>query len=240
MLPAFMDPVFYLLGEAVFVLGVVILIVSVVAAVMIGHSFRTGRIFMARPTLIFVILLESVIKYLFRVYKADESVVDLVGVRLRNYINSKKFLEIDPEDRSVFMPQCVRSVDCPAKLTPEGIMCVNCGRCGIGEAKIFCEERGYRFFIVPGSSFIKRMIKEYQPQAIVGVGCMMEIKEGIDLCHLYGIPAIGVPLSKSGCVSTILDWDRFYEVVSDGDGHALLRDDLKDSIETLRPSTADR
>ena len=82
---------------------------------------------------------------------------------------SKEFLEDSLcKDRFIFMPQCVRSTECPAKLTPEGIKCVNCGRCSVGEAKKYAEGLGYRFFIVPGSSFIKRIIKKYRPQSHSG------------------------------------------------------------------------
>lgn len=95
-------------------------------------------------------------------------------------------------------------------------MCLNCGQCGVGEAKNYAESMGYKFFIVPGSSFIKRIIKKYRPGAIVGVGCHMEIKEGLDLCHSHGIPARGVLLSTSGCVATTLNWDNFYEAISEG------------------------
>lgn len=104
-------------------------------------------------------------------------------------LTQKKFLNTPYEKRFIFMPQCLRSVECPAKLTPEGIICVNCGRCGIGEAKRYAESLGCKFFVVPGSSFIKRIIKKDRPGAIVGVGCSMEIKEGLDLCHSHGIPA---------------------------------------------------
>jgi hypothetical protein len=162
-----------------------------------------------------IILLENVIKALFWLARADDSMVDDVGVRLRNYINEKEFLKTPIEKRFIFMPQCVRSTECPAKLTPEGIKCVNCGRCSIGEAKKYAEGMGYRFFIVPGSSFIKRIIKKYRPGAIVGVGCHMEIKEGLDLCHSHAIPAKGVPLSKAGCVATTLDWELFYEAIAE-------------------------
>jgi len=109
----------------------------------------------------------------------------------------------------------LRSTECPAKLTPEGIACIGCGRCDIGEAKKFSEKMGYKLFIVPGSSFIKRIIKKYRPRGIIGVGCQMEIKEGLDLCHRYGLPAVGVPLLQNGCVSTKLDWDQFYDTLSD-------------------------
>jgi len=167
-----------------------------------------------------IVLLENVIKAIFWVLRVDDSIIDDVGVRLRNYINNRKFSRVPYEERFIFMPQCVRSTECPAKLTPEGIKCIDCGRCRVGEAKKYAEGLGYRLFIVPGSSFIKRMIKKYQPQAIVGVGCHMEIKEGLDLCHRYGIPARGVPLLKAGCVATELDWEQFYEAIKEKDALA--------------------
>jgi uncharacterized protein len=215
MLIEYMDAAFYILGKAVIILGLLILLVSVIGAILILYSFKTGRFFAARLMLISISLLESVIKAIFYLARADDAIVDDVGVRLSNYINRKKFLQVPPSNRFIFMPQCVRSIDCPAKLTPEGIKCIDCGRCNVGEAKKFAEGLGYRFFIVPGSSFIKRIIKKYRPKAIVGVGCQMEIKEGLDMCHSYDIPAIGVPLSQAGCVSTVLDWEKLYDEISD-------------------------
>lgn len=216
MLPEYLNQLFYLIGQAVVFLAAAILIISVLIALLILYSFKTGNFFAARYMLFGIMLLEDVIKALFWVARADDTMVDDVGVRLRNYINTKKFLETPYEKRFIFMPQCLRSVQCPAKLTPEGIMCIDCGRCGIGEAKKYAEGLGYRFYVVPGSSFIKRIIKKYRPGAIVGVGCSMEIKEGLDLCHSHGIPARGVSLSTSGCVATTIDWETFYEAISEG------------------------
>jgi len=216
MLPEYLDRLFYLVGEAVVLLVISVLVLSVLVALLILYSFKTGNFFAARIMLLGTTLLESVIKPLFWIARADDAIVDDVGVRLRNYINHQEFLKTPCDQRFIFMPQCVRSTECPAKLTPEGIKCVNCGRCDMGKAKEYAEGMGYRFFIVPGSSFIKRIIKKYRPQAIVGVGCPMEIKEGLDLCHSHAIPAQGVPLSKAGCVATTLDWDLFYEAITEG------------------------
>jgi hypothetical protein len=215
MLPEYMDRLFYLLGEAVVFLAVSILILSILVALLILYSFKTGNFLAARTMLLGIILLEGVIKTIFWMIRVDDTIVDDVGVRLRNYVNNKEFLRTPMNERFIFMPQCVRSTACPAKLTPEGIICVSCGQCGVGEAKRYAEGLGYRFFIVPGSSFIKRIIKKYHPGAIVGVGCHMEIKEGLDLCHKHSIPALGVPLSKAGCVATTLDWEQFYEAIAD-------------------------
>ena len=215
MFAEYMDTIFYLLGKGIVILALIILAMSIFGAVLILYSFKTGHFFAARLMLISISLLESVIKALFLLARADDSIVDDVGVRLRYYINRKKFLCIPHDRRFIFIPQCVRSIDCPAKLTPEGIKCIGCGRCNVGEATKFAEGLGYRFFVVSGSSFIKRIIKKYRPEAIIGVGCQLEIKEGLDLCHSHDIPAIGIPLSRAGCVSTTLDWEKLYDEISD-------------------------
>jgi len=73
------------------------------------------------------------------------------------------------------------------------------------------ERLGYRVFIVPGSSFIERVVKIYRPQAILGVGCKAEVKNGLDVFQGRGVAAVGITLKRAGCVSTDLDWDVLYE-----------------------------
>jgi hypothetical protein len=214
MLPWDLNWLFIWIGEAVVALAVTVLVISILAALLILYSFKTGSFFAARLMLLSITLMEGAIKFIFWITRADDTIVDDVSVRLRNYINRHEFSKVPCDRRFIFMPQCLRSTECPAKLSPEGIRCSSCGRCGIGEAKELAEGLGYKFFIVPGSSFIKRIIKKYRPEAIVGVGCQMEIKEGLALCHRNAIPAIGVPLTKAGCVSTTIDWEQFYETIA--------------------------
>ena len=142
MLPEYLDSLFYLVGEAVVLLAVGALMLSILIALLILYSFRTGNFFAARIILLGTTLLESVIRPLFWIARADDSIVDDVGVRLRNYINRKEFLKTPRNQRFIFMPQCVRSTDCPAKLTPEGIKCKDCGQCNVGEAKRVAEGSG--------------------------------------------------------------------------------------------------
>ena len=65
------------------------LLISLLVALLVLYSFKTGNFFAARYMLIGIILLESVIKTLFWMARADDSIVDDVGVRLRNYINQQ-------------------------------------------------------------------------------------------------------------------------------------------------------
>jgi hypothetical protein len=210
-----LDSIFYFVGEIVVILGLFFLLSAIIGSILVIYSYKTGHFVAAGLMLVIVSVLESSIKSFLKLAKIDEDIVDDVGIHLRNYINRKKFLRVPKEERIIFIPQCLRSTKCPAKLTPEGIKCLNCGLCGIGEAKSYSEDLGYKFFVVPGSSFIKRIIKKYHPKAIVGVGCQMEIKEGIDMCHAIGLPAVGVPLLQSGCVATKVDWDMFRRTISE-------------------------
>ncbi len=85
---------------------------------------------------------------------------------------------------------------------------------------------GYRIFIVPGSSFIKRMAKKYRPKAIIGVGCLAEVKEGIDMADKMGLVVMGVVTLKEGCVETIVNWSDIYEVATLGVDPASIPEDL--------------
>jgi hypothetical protein len=133
-------------------------------------------------------------------------------IKLINSMNSVEFAKIPVSERAIFIPQCLRSSKCPAHLTPEGLKCRNCGQCEVGEARLLLERMGYKVFIVPGSSFIKRIVKKYRPKAIVGVGCLSEVKEGIDMADKMGLVVMGIVTLKEGCVETIANWPEIYEV----------------------------
>jgi len=111
-------------------------------------------------------------------------------------------------------------MECPSALTTEGLICKRCNRCDIGRSIDELEGQGCKVFIVPGSTFVKRLIKKYHPKGIVGVGCLMEVKEGLEMTDRIGLIAMGVITSKDGCVETVLDWNALSDVVSMKPGEA--------------------
>ncbi|MDI3487519.1 MAG: uncharacterized protein PWR26_236 [Methanosarcinales archaeon] len=201
------------LGIAVLVLLAVIIVVALFTAALMAYSFRRDRYYLPRFILWSISVMGGIIKAVFTFFRMDPESVDRVAVELKNRVMLERFYATPPERRMILLPQCLRSVECPAPLTPEGIACVNCGRCPIGRAKQRAEELGYRVFILPGSSAIKRLIRKYEPEAILGVGCIMEVREGLELCHGAGLTAVGLLLQRDGCVATTLDWDAFYALI---------------------------
>jgi hypothetical protein len=202
------------LGYLLLIVVVGLLVFSLFMVVLTLISMRKGHFYMPwllRPGLI---VFEGVIKMLWRLGKIDGNELISFTIRLHNQMNREKFRSIPMERRIVFLPQCLRSAECPASLTTEGLVCKRCMRCDIGRSIDALEGQGSKVFIVPGSTFVSRLIKKYRPQAIVGVGCLMEVKEGLEMADRIDLLAMGVITSKDGCVETILDWDSLIEVMA--------------------------
>ncbi len=208
-----LDPVFTLIGELVVFIAIFLLILAVLGSLLIAYSFRTERFFFPNFMLFSITVLETLVKALFRLVGVDDVIVDDVGVALKNRISMRKFSETPTDRRMIFLPQCLRATDCPSELGQDGMKCINCGHCEIGNAKKSAEQMGYKVFVVPGSSFIKRLVRKHKPDAILGVGCMTEVKAGLEMCEKLNLYGVGLVLDKAGCVSTVLNWDNFYEFI---------------------------
>ena len=215
-----------LIGEAAVIIALGALLTAFVLVIISLYSIRTGRLYF--PTLVRsgLVFLEGLMKAFFRLLGLEEREMLSFFIKLHNAMNTAEFERILVSERAVFLPQCLRSSKCPAHLTPEGLKCRNCGQCTVGEARTMLEKMGYRIFIVPGSSFIKRMVKKYRPKAIIGVGCLSEVKEGIDMADKMGLVAMGVVTMKEGCVETLVNWADIYEVAVLGIDPRLIPEDL--------------
>ena len=212
-MPFEIESLFAIIGKAVVYFAIFLFIIALLGSFLIGYSFKTERFIFPGFMLFSITLLETVVKALFRLVGMDDSMVDDVGVALKNKVSLRKFRDTPVNKRVIFFPQCLRASTCPSKLSPEGMQCVNCGSCEIGTAKKSAEKLGYKVFIVPGSSFIRRLVRKHKPNAILGVGCMTEIKAGLEMCEKMNLFGVGLVLEKAGCVSTVLDWDKFYEFI---------------------------
>ena len=204
---------FTLIGEAVVYGLFILLLLGILGSLLIAYSFKTERFIFPNFMLFSITVLDAIVKALFRLVGVDDAIVDDVGIALKNKISLKKFRDTPINKRLIFLPQCLRAVECPSKLRPEGMKCIDCGRCEVGHAVKSAESIGYKVFIVPGSSFIKRLVRKHKPNAILGVGCITEIKAGLEMCEKLNLFGVGLVLEKAGCVSTVLNWDNFYEFI---------------------------
>lgn len=211
-----LEPLTVIIGEFAILLLLGSLFISLLLLALVLYSIRRGKAVWPRVLISGFSVLEGMIKAICRFFGLDEKELRLFLVHVHNSMNRGSFESIPVEKRAVFLPQCLRSTKCPARLTPEGIRCIRCGQCGIGRTKGLLEDMGYRVFIVPGSSFIQRMVRSYRPDGIIGVGCLIEVKEGLEMCDRLGICGMGVVTSKDGCVETTLDWQDLLDTATIG------------------------
>lgn len=142
----------------------------------------------------------------------NEGRVDEIQLDLLNRINLEKFKSVPKNERILILPHCLRSRSCPAKIGEYGYACQKCGKCCILKLRETAKSEGYNgVFIVPGASVVSRIIRKYEPKAVLGVACIKELVPASGEVEKLGIAAQAVPLFKDGCVDTLVDSEEVIE-----------------------------
>lgn len=137
----------------------------------------------------------------------DEKDLFQLYVKTKNSASRERFASTPYSERILFLPQCLRSKECPAELGEYGYECQECGKCMLKKIIRLAKNLGYKgVFILPGGSIAKNIIFKVKPKACVGVACFKELVLGSFLCEKIGVLAQGVALLRDGCVNTLVDW----------------------------------
>ena len=198
-------------------IGLSFLLTLIGVGLILINAYR-DRFFLPRATLVLFTSFRYPIKAILRMVGMPGTTIDRLSLDIRNTIQRPFFSTVPPGKRMAFFPQCLRDLKCPARTSPEyGIMCSKCGKCVIGSFKEKGEDLGYMgVYIVPGSSFIKRIVKRDGPSAVLGIACTADATAGMEMLEAYGLPAHSVYLLKEGCVNTVVDADRVLEIMELG------------------------
>jgi hypothetical protein len=234
--PSLFTQIIFVIGEITLLVLAGIFFFAVLMVILGLISIRRGKIYFPSLLKSGMVLLEGLTRALFRLFGLEDNQVHAFFIQLHNTMNKKAFEAVPVSERAIFLPQCLRSAQCPAHLTPEGLKCRCCGLCSIGHWLQVFERLGYRVFSVPGSSFIKRMVKKYRPRAIIGVGCISEVREGLEMSDKLGLISMGIVTLKEGCVETLVNWDEVLEIAMLGVDPAKLPAEALSSAENAAPS----
>ena len=141
-----------------------------------------------------------------QVEDAISIVEDLIEVNLNNAINRDKFK--GKKEKVLLLPHCCRKYmdsRCKAKVNEEvsSYLCAHCSEdCLANKATKLGEAKGYRVFILPGGSCIKKILDKIDCDAVLGVACPEELKLGIKFVKSKNKIVKTVPLTKNGCLNT--------------------------------------
>ncbi len=195
--------VYTLLGEIVVILAILIVILFLFSIFFGKLILKKGIVILPKVTLFIINTLYSPFKSIAKLLKLDAHLIDDISIEIRNDINKKKFTKIPASKTLIFLPHCLRHRDCPATLQKEGIKCTCCGLCSIGVIKRKAQPLGYKLYIVPGSSFVKKIVLENRFEAVIGIACHEDLNQMMML--LSDFCPQGVLLKKTGCFETKVD-----------------------------------
>lgn len=172
-----------------------------VFALLIGaYSFNKRKILFPSFTLFTLYLFYSPSKWICRVFRIRETLVDDILIDVRNAMMLDDFIHTK-EGRIVLLPQCMRHPNCKARCDPvHGYECKRCGLCDIAKICEAGDRYNFKVFVIPGGSFVKKIFKEYRPKACMGVACYNELAE--DMQEVSFVPLQGVLLLRDGCFNT--------------------------------------
>ena len=207
----FLDTFYMFVGQLVVFLIVIIAIVIIIFLILALLMAKRNQIKFPRFVLYIVDLLYSPLKTIAQFLNLDDHLIDDIAIRVRNDLNKEQYKKIPADKTLIFLPHCLRHKDCPATLQKEGLNCTECGLCSIGVIKKKAEPLGYKLYIVPGSSFVKKIVMENKFQTVLGVACHEDLNQMMML--LSDFYPQGVLLEKTGCFETKVNVKKVFEKI---------------------------
>jgi len=205
------DTFYIVLGQLVVIIAIIIVILFIIVFIFGKYLVKIEGNYFPKFILLVVDSLYSPFKTISKLLKMDEHFIDNIAIRVRDDINKEKFKKIPAEKTLIFLPHCLRHRNCPATLQKEGLNCTECGLCSIGVIKKKAEPLGYKLYIVPGSSFVKKIVRENKFKAVIGIACHEDLNQVMML--LSDFCPQGVLLKKTGCFETTVDVKEVFEKI---------------------------
>lgn len=206
------------------IFGQIVFILAIVLLTLLSVTLILGKLLLKEDKLVFPKLLLFTVDMFYGIFKkfsenvgVDAKIVDQIGVEVRNKVNEKVYKRINPKDTIVVLPHCLRSTECEAKLESSGLVCNNCNRCVIGVIKNKAENKGFKVFIIPGSTFLKKILERNDFKAVLGVACYQDLN--LSMMKLSKFSCQGVPLLKDGCINTKVDVKAVFEKLGEIQNH---------------------
>ncbi|WP_405321976.1 DUF116 domain-containing protein [Methanobrevibacter thaueri] len=207
----FIDSFYMFVGQLVVFLIVIIAILIIIFLILALFMAKKNQIKFPRFLLYIVDLLYSPLKTIAHFLNLDDHLIDDIAIKVRNDLNKEQYRKIPADKTLIFLPHCLRHKDCPATLQKEGLNCTECGLCSIGVIKKKAEPMGYKLYIVPGSSFVKKIVMENKFQSVLGVACHEDLNQMMML--LSDFYPQGVLLEKTGCFETKVNVKKVFEKI---------------------------
>ncbi len=195
--------------DLITIVGIISTIILLLLLILILTGGVLGYILLTKNKLIlpklFLYIMDNYHSILLKAYSliGTEETFYRVGVELYNKYYEEDFKKA--KKKVMVVPHCMRDLKCPAKLGRDGIQCVFCKLCPLGDIIKKANEKNIDLYIVPGSTFLKRVLKEKKPDGVFGVACPADLFYVMNSLSRKGMPCQGQLLLTDGCICTKLN-----------------------------------
>jgi hypothetical protein len=210
----FWDSIALILCHAVLIIFFIWMILLIIIAAPVVSSVRKRHLYcpwMLRPA---YLLLERAVQTGCQMFKIDDTKITTILIQLENNVNQDDFAMMPAEKQIVLLSHCLRSTKCRAHLTPLGIKFLDCGKCGLEMATNTFTDTRYLVFIIPGSTYIKHLLKRLHPKTMNGIGYQIEIEQFQEFAQKDGIIMMIIVMKSDDCVKTAIAWEYAFEIAS--------------------------
>jgi len=143
---------------------------------------------------------------------------DFTVVMLNNALWETCFAHIPKDQRLLLLPFCLRHYEqCTAPRDELGLICNQCGKCGIPGLSEQADGLGMPVLVAESSSMVAEWVEQGEIQAIVGVSCLDSLRKAFPSMFRHAIPGIAVPLTKDGCRDSEFDLAFLHDSLALGD-----------------------
>ena len=160
-----------------------------------------------------------------------------VMIELNNALWAPYFPHIARKQRILLLPFCLRKQpECPAGHDDLGLICRNCGQCGIPRLSAGADALDMPVLVAESSSAVADWVEQGEIQAVVGVSCLESLEKSFPAMLRSAVPGIAVPLLRDGCKDTAFDpddLDRALAVPQGTDLHEFSYSTVRERINAL-------
>lgn len=200
------------IGQIVVILIIILVILCIITIILGLYLLKKDKLIFPKLLLFTLNLTYPILKSISRFLQLDDLMIDRISIDLRNRINKSAFENTNAEDVIIVLPHCLRDMTCPALLGKSGLECVKCGKCSIGKIKNISDKKNIDLYIVPGSSFIKNIVKQRKFKAVIGVACPVDLN--LAMTSLHEFTPQGVYLLTDGCINTTVNVEEVIDLIN--------------------------
>lgn len=138
-----------------------------------------------------------------------------IMVEVNNSIWKDTVAAIPYDKRILLLPKCLsHSARCEAEMDEFGLLCNRCNRCGIPNLQDKADELGMMSIVAEGFTSVVGLIRNRIVDTVIGVGCLDSLEKAFPLLINNAVPGLAIPLNKSGCKDTTVDFEYVEQMIS--------------------------